>query len=86
MTLSTLLYFANENELRPFEDDIAKMIENIKFRNVNDSFIQKLEKDKRKINASKNVFVFADKTRNIYEMDAPAYNKLLTENVTKTYI
>ena len=29
--------------------------------------------------------MFADKTRNIYEMGAPAYNKLLTKNVTKTY-
>ena len=72
-------------ELRPFEEDIASMIERVKFQNVNDNFIQELEKDKRKINASKNIFVFADKTRNIYEMDAPAYNKLLTENVTKTY-
>ena len=61
------------------------MIESVKFRNVYEGFIQELEKDKRKINASKNVFVFADKTRNIYIMDAPAYNKLLTENVTKTY-
>ncbi len=72
-------------ELRPFEEDIASMIERVKFRNVNDNFTQELDKDKRKINASKNIFVFADKTRNIYEMDAPAYNKLLTENVTKAY-
>ena len=72
-------------ELKPFEDDVACMIETVKFRNVNDNFIEELEKDKRKINASKNVFIFADKTRNIYEMDAPTYNKLLTENVTKTY-
>ena len=31
------------------------------------------------------MFVFADKTRNIYEMEATTYNKLLTQNVTKTY-
>ena len=67
-------------ELRPFEDDLANMIESVKFRNVDDGFIQQL-----KINASKNFFVFADKTKNIYEIDAPVYNKLLTENVTKTY-
>ena len=30
-------------------------------------------------------FVFADKARYIYEMDAIAYKKLFTENVTKTY-
>jgi hypothetical protein len=44
-----------------------------------------LEQDKRKIEASQNVFVFADKTHNIYEMHADKYNKLLTENITKTY-
>ena len=71
-------------ELRPFEDDLA-YIESVKFRNVDGGCIQELEKDKRKINACKNVFVFADKTRNIYEMDAPAYNKLSTENVKKTH-
>ena len=57
----------------------------MKFRNVNDEFIKTLEKDKRKINSSKNVFIFADKTRNIYETEAKSYDKLLTENVTKTY-
>lgn len=72
-------------ELKPFEDDVAKMIENITFRNVNNEFIQSLENDKRKIKSSTNVLIFADKTRNIYEMNAPTYHKLLTENVTKTY-
>ena len=72
-------------DLKPFEDDLAKLLENVKFRNVNDEFIKTLEKDKRKINSSKNVFIFADKTRNIYEMEAKSYDKLLTENVTKTY-
>ena len=44
-----------------------------------------VENDKRRIRTSTNVFIPADKTRNIYEMSAPSYNKLLTENVTKTY-
>ena len=38
-----------------------------------------------KIRASTNVFVPADKTRNIYEMNPAAYSKLLTENVTNIY-
>ena len=59
-------------EFKPFEDDLANMIESVKLRNVYDGFMEELEKDKRKINASKNVFVFADKTRNFYVMDAPA--------------
>jgi hypothetical protein len=31
------------------------------------------------------VFVFADKTHNIYEVPPSTYTKLLTENITKTY-
>ena len=63
--------------------DVIRMIENIQFRNVNDQFINTLERDKQKIKASPNVYIF--KTRNIYETDADTYNKLLTENETKTY-
>ena len=71
--------------LRCFEEDVIQMIENIKFRNANDQFLNTLESDKRRIKTSPNVFIFADKTRNLYEMNANTYNKLLTENITKTY-
>ena len=35
-------------KLKPFEDDLNKMIKNIKFRPVNDHFMQELQRDKRK--------------------------------------
>ena len=38
-----------------------------------------------KLNSSQNVLIFADKTRNIYEAAPETYNKLLTDNITKTY-
>lgn len=72
-------------EMKSFEDDVIEMIENISFRNGSNEFIQTLENDKKKIKTSPNVFISADKTTNIYEMDATTYNKLLTENITKTY-
>ena len=72
-------------EIKAFEDDLVRMIEKIKSRKVNDDFMNTLKNDRRKIQSSKNVFVFADKTRNIYEISPAAYEKLLTENVTKTY-
>lgn len=72
-------------ELKGFEDDVIKMISNTQFRDGSDEFTKSLDADKRKITSSNNLFVPADKTRNMYEMDAPAYTKLLTENVTKTY-
>ena len=71
--------------LRCCEEDVILMIENIKFRNANDQFLNTLESDKRRIKTSPNVFIFANKTRNLYEMNANTYNKLLTENITKTY-
>ena len=72
-------------ELRAFEDDVARLIENVKFRDVNNEFMKELERDKKKIKSSTNIFVPADKTRNYYEMHPSDYTKLLTENVTKSY-
>jgi hypothetical protein len=44
-----------------------------------------LANDLKKINSSPNIFVFADKTRNIYETPLDTYDKLLHNNITKTY-
>ena len=39
-------------ELREFEDDVARLIENVKFRDVNNEFMKELERDKKKIKPS----------------------------------
>ena len=44
-----------------------------------------LENDTLKVKSSPNVFIFADKTRNVYETDASTCNKLLTENIPKAF-
>ena len=49
------------------------------------AFQDKLIRDVKSINSSKKVLVFADKTRNLYEMDKGQYEKMLRENITKTY-
>ena len=67
------------------EDDVARLIDNVNFRHVNNEFMTELERDKRKIESSTNIFVPADKTRNYYEMHPSDYKKLLTQNVTKSY-
>ena len=41
--------------------------------------------DLKKINSSNNIFIFADKTRNIYETSLDTYDKLHHDNITKTY-
>ena len=53
-------------ELKYFEEDMVKMIENLEFQHVNDQFLNTLASDAKKIRSTPIVLVFADKTRNIY--------------------
>ena len=71
-------------ELKPFEEDVIKLLETIKFRDKKDYFQDTLANDLKKINSSDKMFVLADKTRNIYETSLDTY-KLLHDNITKTY-
>ena len=73
------------DKLVKFESDLLDLFEKVEFRYVNDKFQKKLKKDISEIRNSDKVFVFADKTSNIYKMSPDSYNKLLKENVTKTY-
>ena len=54
--------------MEAFEKEFLDIIPNIKFRSVKDKFQKKLKQDIPKIKQSPNVFVFADKASNIYEM------------------
>ncbi|KAJ8035062.1 hypothetical protein HOLleu_22153 [Holothuria leucospilota] len=73
------------NELKAFEEDLIRMTENIQYRKVNNSFLSSLRSDAAKINASGKVYVFADKTRNLYKLDKASYEKLFNENSTAKY-
>ena len=75
---------ANER-LVNFENDLYNLIKSVKFHKHNDKFQERLSNDVRKIKKSSDVFVFADKTTNIYKIKKDDYNKLLTENITKSY-
>ena len=59
------------------------MIPNMKFRSVKDIFKRKLKEFIPKIMRSSNIFFYADKTNNIYEMPEQQHKKL--DNVTKAY-
>ena len=73
------------SEIKSFELDVLKLVENIQFRHIKDQFQQTLANDLKKVKTSPNVFVFADKTRNINETSLNTCNKLMQENITKTY-
>ena len=73
------------SEMKAFEEDVIKMVSNVKFRDVQDPFLQKLSEDMKAVNTSENILVFADKTRNIYAVSPDTYDKLMTKNITKAY-
>ena len=72
-------------ELEAFEDDLLKMIEDLRFRNTSNALQKQLRQDIEKIKGSKDVIVPADKTRNLYAVNKTQYEKLLRENITKAY-
>ena len=55
-------------ELVPFENDMIDMIKNVEFKSVNNEFQSNLRKDIRQIRRSNNLFISADKSRNIYKV------------------
>ena len=61
------------------------IINNVKLTNNKNSFQKKLHADITEIKSSRNIYVFADKTNNVYKMPTSEHKKLLKENVTKTY-
>ena len=52
---------------------------------VSKEFLNKLNEDIYKIRSSDKMFVSADKTRNYYKITEENYNKILHDNITKTY-
>ena len=56
-------------------------VENIEFRKVNNEFQSTLKDDAKKINSSAEIYVAADKSRNVYKMKPKDYDKLLTDNI-----
>ena len=72
-------------EMKGFEEDLVLMVERLRFREVNDPFLTKIDNDLRKVNPSSNMYIFADKTRNLYETTPDQYDKILKDNITKSY-
>ena len=74
-------------QLQHFENDLNHLISTIDFdekKNKN-KFQQTLQQDVSKINKSKNLFINADKTSNIYEVDFKTYDKLMIDNISSNY-
>ena len=76
-----------QKDLIKFENDLISAIANIKFskHQSKEPFQTQLKNDIRKINNSKNLFVLADKTSNVYEVNPKTYNDLLHNSITNHY-
>ena len=72
-------------ELSDFESELTVMVNNIKFRHINNDFHKKLKNDINEIKTCNKILVTADKSRNLYKVEKEQYQKLFKENITKTY-
>ena len=72
-------------DLKPFLDGLCDIAKNLKFRKVNNKFLNTLKDDLKEINNEDKVFLAADKTRNMYKVEKEAYNEHLESNFTKEY-
>ena len=82
-SMSNLTHLQNEY-LTPFENNLYDMVCNIEFKTGQNGFQKILISDLKKIQSSKNLLVFADKTKNLYEISPDQYNYLLKNKIIKT--
>ncbi|PFX18201.1 hypothetical protein AWC38_SpisGene17441 [Stylophora pistillata] len=73
------------SDLDKSEADLLDMVHSIKFRNVNNSFQNKLNEDINKIKKSTKAFIPADKTSNFYKLDKTRHDKIQRDSITTTY-
>ena len=71
--------------MEAFENDLLDMTRNINFRKNYNEFQKLMNNDIKSVKTSKKAFIAADKTKNMYEMNKSDHDKLLLENITKTY-
>ena len=72
-------------ELMAFEDDLIKLVKEIRFRKVKNQFQNKLKDDNKKIRSSNKTLTPADKTSNMYRLEKQEYKHLLTNAITSTH-
>lgn len=69
-----------KGELKEFEDDMFKMIQSPKFKQVNNPFLNKLKDYTERIRNETKLLIAADKTKNFYKLEPSTYNTLLEQN------
>merc|ERR1712096_515574 len=75
----------SDNKLVKFEDALYKIINNIKFKTYTTNFQSNMKKDNNKIETLNKLFVFPDKSNNLYKVDKTNYGKILSNKVSSAY-
>jgi hypothetical protein len=72
-------------ELKDFEKDLIKLVQNIKFRKRSNPFLKTLKKEIEKISDQKDLIIPADKTSNRYLVSPGEYLGLMDREIQKNY-
>ena len=72
-------------ELKSFEKDLVRLVQNIKFRKRSNPFLTTLKKEIEKISEQKDLIIPADKTTNRYLVPPNQYMKMLEKEIQKSY-
>ena len=71
--------------LELFDKDLFKIVEKIKFQNINCQFQDKINSDTKDITSPGKTLTPADKLSNFYEITKEKYEQLLHNSTAKTY-
>ena len=66
-------------------NDLWDLVNKIMFRKVSSNLQESAKEEIKTIKKSKRLFVFADKTSNIYQIEKNEYKKLTSDAITSTY-
>ena len=71
--------------LKMFELELWNVIKRVEFRRLNNNYQDKLKNIKSIIRDNPNLIVESDKTSNYYEVTKESYERILNNEITKTY-
>ena len=77
--------FPKIKEMVSFELDLWDLVNKLKFRKISSNFQNQLKEDIKAIKKPQKLFVFADTTSHIYQIETDEYSKLTTNAITSTY-
>ena len=73
------------DELVPFENDLIKLIKNVKFKPAGNPLTNKIRSDLNAVKECEDILVKGDKSRRIYKVQERTYKKELADKISSNY-